>query len=319
MTRCLTSLFLIAALLFSGCSNQKEEKGDKLTLLLDWFPNPNHVVLFQALDKGLFEKEGLNVELLQIHNPSDAIPMLSTGKVDLAVSYPSTLLSARNRGASLMVAGTLIKEPLNCFLYLEGESIQSPSDLQGKVIGYSSNGFGSPVLDYIFNLHNIKPASTHNVNFDIISTLGNRQVDVTIGGYFNIETEQLAHLGVKVDYTKMTDFGVPTYPALIVISDKNNLKFQKEEAIKFKKVLSEAAALCKAAPSQAFEAYKRQNTGKTEENLAWEKRAWEKTYPLLAEEQTPNMQLWQTYADWLCEIHVLDKPIDVSNLFMEES
>lgn len=315
MKKYLASLMCFCLLFSAGCQNKTEE--DKLTLLLDWFPNPNHAMIFSALEQGFFKDEGLNIELINLKNPSDALPLLSTGKVDLAVSYPSTTLSAKARGANLFIAGILIREPLNCFLFHEDQTLNSPQDLEGKVVGYSSNGFGCPVLNFIFAKHHIEPAATHNVNFDLISTLGNRQVDVAIGGYFNIETEQFAQMGVPISYRKITDFGVPNYPALVCIGNTENTRLTPETIAKFKTALAKAATFCKQAPHQAFEDYKKLNSEKTEENLKWEEKSWEKTFPLLADNQTPNMDEWNTYISWLKEIEVLKEPVDPKTLFLE--
>jgi putative hydroxymethylpyrimidine transport system substrate-binding protein len=44
---------------------------EKLTVLLDWFVNPDHAPLFVAQEKGFFSKRGLDVELIAPSNPND--------------------------------------------------------------------------------------------------------------------------------------------------------------------------------------------------------------------------------------------------------
>ncbi|MCB1428294.1 MAG: ABC transporter substrate-binding protein, partial [Nitratireductor sp.] len=43
---------------------------DKLTVLLDWFVNPDHAALVIAQERGMFEKAGLEVELVAPADPS---------------------------------------------------------------------------------------------------------------------------------------------------------------------------------------------------------------------------------------------------------
>ena len=69
-------LFLINILLLisliAGCQGgndsetvQKTEGLRKVTVLLDWVPNTNHTGLYVAKDKGYYEAEGLDVEIIQ--------------------------------------------------------------------------------------------------------------------------------------------------------------------------------------------------------------------------------------------------------------
>ena len=64
---------------------------DKLTLMLDWFINPDHAPLFVALEKGYFADEGIEVELIAPADPNDPPKLVAAGKADLAVSYQPQL------------------------------------------------------------------------------------------------------------------------------------------------------------------------------------------------------------------------------------
>ncbi len=64
-----------------------ETKGKPVTVLLDWFVNPDHVPLYVALEKGFFKKRGLDVTFIAPSNPNDPPKLVAAGKADLAVSY----------------------------------------------------------------------------------------------------------------------------------------------------------------------------------------------------------------------------------------
>ncbi len=59
----------------------------KMTVLLDWFVNPDHAPLFVALEKGYFADRGLDVEFIAPANPNDPPKLVAAGKADIAVSY----------------------------------------------------------------------------------------------------------------------------------------------------------------------------------------------------------------------------------------
>ena len=66
----------------------------KMTLTLDWTPNPDHVGIYDAQATGLFANAGLDVS---IHSPSDPtapLKLVAAGDTDLAVSYEQELFFA---------------------------------------------------------------------------------------------------------------------------------------------------------------------------------------------------------------------------------
>ena len=108
------ALALIAGLALlpglAACGEKKESvssSGPKqsLTLMLDWFPNADHVGLYQALADGSFERAGLNVHVQVPSDPALPLKLLQAGKTDLAISYEPEVLLARNQGVPLVSVG----------------------------------------------------------------------------------------------------------------------------------------------------------------------------------------------------------------------
>ena len=62
-----------------------------LTVELDWVPNPDHVGIYYALNKGYFTKDHVTVSLQVPSNAADPIKLVGLNKVDLAVSYESEM------------------------------------------------------------------------------------------------------------------------------------------------------------------------------------------------------------------------------------
>src|SRR3546814_3556698 len=63
---------------------------DKLTLILDWFVNPDHGPIIVAQEQGYFAEQGLAVEVIAPADPSAPPTMVAAGKADLAVDRTST-------------------------------------------------------------------------------------------------------------------------------------------------------------------------------------------------------------------------------------
>ena len=61
-------LSLLAILFFSSTTTMA---GEKITLLLDWFINPDHAPIIVAQEMGYFAEQGLDVEIIAPANPND--------------------------------------------------------------------------------------------------------------------------------------------------------------------------------------------------------------------------------------------------------
>ena len=119
---------------------------DKVTLLLDWFVNPDHGPIIIAQEKGYFRDVGLEVEVIAPADPADPPKLVAAGKADLAVSYQPQLHLQVAEGMPLVRVGTLVATPLNCLLTLEKGPIKSIVDLKGKKVGFSVAGVEEALL-----------------------------------------------------------------------------------------------------------------------------------------------------------------------------
>ena len=86
---------IILILLISIALTSPAAAGEKLTLMLDWFPNVDHLPIYVAQEKGYFREAGIEVKILSPSDTSDALKLAVAGQVDLAVSYqPQTIIAA---------------------------------------------------------------------------------------------------------------------------------------------------------------------------------------------------------------------------------
>ncbi|MGD8372248.1 MAG: ABC transporter substrate-binding protein, partial [Syntrophobacterales bacterium] len=59
-----TFIVLLCSLAFFCGLTIKATAGDRVSCMLDWFPNPDHAPLYLAQAKGFFAEEGLEVDLM---------------------------------------------------------------------------------------------------------------------------------------------------------------------------------------------------------------------------------------------------------------
>ena len=159
MRKILTLIALLAA--------APAHAADKITLLLDWFINPDHGPIIIAEENGYFEEVDLEVEVIPPADPSLPPRLVAAGQAELAVSYQPQLHLQIHEGLPLIRVGTLVATPLNCLLVLEDGPIATPADLKGKTIGFSVAGVEEAILTAVLGKYGVgfDEVELVNVNF----------------------------------------------------------------------------------------------------------------------------------------------------------
>lgn len=297
-----TAAMLLCVISLSSCqTSSNDKKGNTIKLTLDWLPNPNHIPLYAGINKGFFKEEGILLELQPLHDLG-GISYLSTGKTDLIIYYMPSTIRAIEKGHPIKPIAVLIDQPLDGLIYRKEIEYTSFQDLSDKTFGFCGNGVSRLISNYLFKENKIRPKELRNVNFDLVSTLGNQQVDVIIGAFFNIEREQLYAWGIETGYSSFTSLGLPTYYELIVLANENSPQAQPEFIDRFQRAMHRSIQFSKQHPQEAFNLYAKANPDKSQRTLEWENRAWKVTLPLLAKNQTIDPVVWQTFSDWLNKV-----------------
>ncbi|HYD31913.1 MAG TPA: ABC transporter substrate-binding protein, partial [Azospirillaceae bacterium] len=166
---------------------------DKLTVVLDWFVNPDHAALVVAQEKGFFADAGLEVELIAPADPNDPPKLVAADKADLAVSYQPQLTLQAAEGLPLVRIGTLVDTPLNSVVVLADGPVKSIADLKGRKVGFSVGGFEDAVLGAMLEKAGLKLSDVEliNVNFSLSPSILSGQVDAVIGAFRNFELNQM--------------------------------------------------------------------------------------------------------------------------------
>ncbi|MEJ2058242.1 MAG: ABC transporter substrate-binding protein [Desulfofustis sp.] len=196
---------------------------EKMTVLLDWFVNPDHAPLIVALENGYFRDRGLDVELIAPSNPNDPPKLVAAGKADLAVSYQHQHQIQVDQGLPLVRIATLIATPLNSLVVLADSDIQSIANLKGKTIGYSVGGFETVLLKAMLETAGLKIEDVEliNVNFSLSPSLLAGKTDAVIGAFRNFELNQLDIENRPGRAFFVEEFGIPTYDELIMVAHRD--------------------------------------------------------------------------------------------------
>src|SRR5690606_5380803 len=135
-------------LLVTGCASTAEAEGSEapdsssltpVTLMLNWTPNAHHAGIYYALEHGLYEEAGIELEILEPGADIGAEAAVAEGQATFGISQAESLLPARAAGMDLEAVATLV--PVNDSV-LMGLASSGFSDDPASLSGLTYGGWG---------------------------------------------------------------------------------------------------------------------------------------------------------------------------------
>lgn len=314
-TRVYRAILLMLSLILLAPGLRAEEKpaedSRKLTVMLDWFVNPDHAALVVAQEKGFFTAHNLQVELQTPADPNDPPKLVAAGKVDLAVSYQPQVHIHVNAGLPIKRVGTLVATPLNSLMVLKNGPVKTLADLKGRKIGYSVGGFEEALLKALLARANLKSEDVTlvNVNFALSPALLSGQVDAVIGAFRNFELNQMDLMKKPGRAFYPEEEGVPPYDELVLVAARDNLKDPR--LARFMDALEQATLYLLNHPDEAWKAFIARHKDLDDE---LNRRAWRDTLPRLARRPSALDDVrYKRFAQFLVNQGVISVALPVSN------
>lgn len=139
-----TALFMAAAMTVGMAFFAYAEEGTelkKVTVILDYVPNTNHTGMYVALEKGYYEAEGLDVEIIEPTDGATAT-LVAQQKGTFGISYQEDVTIALTSADPLPIktVAAIIQHNTSGFVSLADSGIESPADFEGKTYA----GWGGP-------------------------------------------------------------------------------------------------------------------------------------------------------------------------------
>ena len=309
----LFSLIIIFSVL--GINILPAAASEKLTVLLDWFVNPDHAPLIIAEEKGFFKKAGLNIELIAPSDPSMPPKLVAAGKADLAVSYQPQLHVQVDQGLPVIRIATLVSTPLNSLVVLKDGPIKSIKDLKNKKIGFSVGGFEDALLSVMLNKYglSLKDVTLINVNFSLSPSILSGKVDAVIGAFRNFELNQMDIVKKPGRAFYPEEEGVPPYDELILVANKNSLTDKRLR--KFINAIEYAVQYLINHPKESWNSFINAHNKLNDELNT---RAWRDTLPRFALRPAAlDRERYRRFAEFLKNQGLIKEVLPVENYAIE--
>lgn len=293
----------------------------KVTVMLDWFPNTNHTGLYVAKDKGFYKEQGLDVEIVQPGEGTVANQLVAAGEVDFAISYQEAVTQARATDIPLVSIAAIIQHNTSAFASLKTANIQSPKDFEGKRYG----GWGSPVEEAVIKAVMDKAGADASKVQNV--TLGATDFFTSIGRdadfewiYYGWDGIEAKRKGIDLNLLMLKDLDPALdYYTPVIITNEKNVSEKKELVKKFMSATAKGYQSAIESPGDAA-AILIKNAPELNADLVKASQEWVSTkyQDDAAQWGIQKEEVWTNYAKWMHDRKLIPKMVEANKSFTNE-
>jgi putative hydroxymethylpyrimidine transport system substrate-binding protein len=210
----------------TGCGGGGAEPGapDGATLVLDFTPNAVHAGIYAAQRRGFYDDVGVDLQVRQPGESTDAPKLLESGRADFAILDIHDLGIARERGLEVVGVLPIVQRPLAAVIARGDGAVRRPRDLEGRSVGVTGLPSDEAVVDSALSADGGDPSRVRRVTigFNAVASLAAGKVDAATG-FWNAEGVALRRSGVPVRLFKVDRYGAPPYPELILTASRETI------------------------------------------------------------------------------------------------
>ena len=303
-------LFFVFAFIASSVHAQ-----DKLTFLTSWYAQAEHGGFYQALAKGSYKKQGLDVTIRMGGPQLNGQQLLAAGQVDLLMGYDFQVLKAVEQDIPLITVGTSFQYDLQGIM--AHEDVKTLGDLKGRTILIAASARSS-WWPWLKSKYGYSDDQTRPYTFNLQPFFADNMIAQQ--GYLSSEPFQAEKAGVKARFFLFARDGYPPYGTTIVTTQK--VLAEKPEAIaKFVRASMEGWKSFLEVPGPASELIKKDNPSMKDDQIAYG-IAKLKEYQLVTGGDASEMGIgiitderWKRTHDYMVAQGLLKPEVDVKKAY----
>jgi NitT/TauT family transport system substrate-binding protein len=259
------AIFFAASLVFA--ISFTAQAADKIKFQLDWIIEGKHVPFFVARDKGFFEKNGLDVTLLEGKGSGNSATFVDAGQVDYSYGDLLTAIQVMSKGGRNRAIGVGMTFNGGGFIFLENAKIKTAKDLEGKNFGTNPGDFAYVLLPAL------GAASGFDYKKVVIKTMEpavrtpallEGKIDI-MSGTNGSSIQRMAVLGKRegkpVRYLFFKDLGLETY-GHVLQAREDRIKNNPDQVQRLVSAVFDAWAWSLKNRKEAFEIFMKANPQK---------------------------------------------------------
>jgi NitT/TauT family transport system substrate-binding protein len=313
--------FFSLSLLLSACRPALSTPSELITvqLPLGYIPNIQFAPLYVALEKGYFQDNGIDLQLVYGFE-TDGVALVGANNLQFAVVSGEQVLLARAQGLPIVYVMAWYGDYPVAVAAKKEQGIRTPQDLAGKKIGlpglYGANYIGLRALLSSAGLSEAD-VTLDSIGFTQVEALAADQEDA-VSVYAANEPIQLQSLGYELDVLNVADYVHLTANGLI--TNETTLTQSPDFVRKMVQAFSKGIAYTAANPDEAFEISKKyvETLEDADQSIQKQVLATSILFWQLSPLGYSDPEAWQNMETVLLEMALLERPLDINQAYTNE-
>ncbi len=128
------SFILICSQAFFISVTAQKSNLKKVTFIPQWSPQAQFAGYYVAYEKGIYEKYGIDLNIIRGDPDSPSTDYLKNGKSDIATMFLSTAITGKAKGVDLINIAQIVQRSALMLITKKSSMINDPKDMDGKKV-----------------------------------------------------------------------------------------------------------------------------------------------------------------------------------------
>jgi len=313
-------IFIVGA---SRITAQTAIPSTRVTLILDYTPNTNHLGIYVAQALGYYADAHLTLDIQQPGDVS-AEKIVGIGKAQFGISYQDEVTFSRADKIPVVSVAAIVQHDTSAFAALHDKHpLKTPADLAGLRYGSFDSPTEKPTLDILTQCYK---ANADNITFTSIGVAQPFPLMVQdrldfIWLFYAWDGIRAKQEGLNVDFLMLKDYTVcvPDYYTPVLIASEQIIKDQPDMVRAFVQATARGYVYAIAHPDEAatimINAVPDIDAKLVKESTTWLAAQFQADAPRWGEQK---LSIWQNYSDWLVKNGALPQGIEAKSAFTND-
>lgn len=225
---------------FMGCMliNIPASAADLIRVRLDWTPWGNQAPFHLAAKKGLFAKNGLDVEIVDGNGSVATVQIVGNGEYDVGHASLAPMAIARAKGLPVKAIAGFVRQNDIGLLVPKDSGITKPSELKGKKLAFTAGSLETPFLDRFLAAGNLTRGDVELISVDAAAKGGTYMTGRADGVFSSVPfILALVEAQRPSNAIKFADYGLE-FPSFGLFATEKTIAEKKDALRRFASVVA---------------------------------------------------------------------------------